>query len=180
MTRYRLKKDLPLAKAWTEVKFHDYDWIHDWITISNTKWDYLCDMYKKDIPEWLEEINEPKSIYDIKKDGTYWYLDNDLKIRKSHNVSWSFIKNAHACAFLTEREAKRNKLLRELACRNDKFLPRKWEIYITNNNAGNSRTLYWEWDAIDYSLFHKWLIFRHEEEYDKYLTEEAKDLLFKL
>jgi hypothetical protein len=39
------------------------------------------------------------------------------------------MKTAHIENFLTEREAKRNKLLRELAVRIDKWLPKKEDTY---------------------------------------------------
>lgn len=51
--------------------------------------------------------------------------------------------------------------------------------------ARNNLNLLWisdKWDAMkgEIYLYHSGLIFRSEEEYNKYLTPEAQDLLFKL
>jgi len=98
------------------------------------------------------------------------------------NSKWVIINNekedyctlSPMCDFLSEREAKRNKLLRQLATRTDKWMPNYKEEYID-----------FEWDPLDWENksyrimdYHMWLIFRNREEYNKYMTEEAKDLLF--
>ena len=135
------------------------------------------------LSQWyIEQLKEPKTIYDLKKGDHYYCLDdeNDIEL---YNVATSRTpyfneKNIIGC-FLTEREAKRNKLLRELATRTSKHLPEKWEIYYS---IGNDWYTYWQWnsDNRDYIAYHMWLVFCNEEEYNKYMTAEEKDLLFKL
>jgi hypothetical protein len=53
------------------------------------------------------------------------YLDRALNVKE--NIKDDNFYPAHA--FLTEREAKRNKLLRQLATRTDKWLPKEKEEY---------------------------------------------------
>lgn len=173
MTRYRLKKDLPLAKAGTEVFL-------EWNSILNENDDTIWIIDEESKNKWIEEIKEPKTIYDLERWDTYWYLDFDLKIRNNCNFWWNFIKNAHTCCFLTEREAKRNKLLRELACRTDKWLPEKNEDYYTYSPHWERNFFIFSWGALDCIRYHQGFVFRNEEEYRKYMTEEAKDLLFNL
>lgn len=135
------------------------------------------------LSQWyIEQLKEPKTIYDLKKGDHYYCLDdeNDIEL---YNVATSRTpyfneKNIIGC-FLTEREAKRNKLLRELATRTDKWLPEKFDAYVSYFRSGITN---WTWslDYTDMVRYHQWLVFRNEEEYNKYITEEAKDLLFKL
>jgi len=172
--KYKLLKDLPLAKAGTEVKF--------WLSQEAYQQEEIQDMYsnviafisKKDIPEWLEEVKEAKSIYDLKEGDEYYLLDSLLTIWKYKTTNeWNWYKNAHINNFPTEREAKRNKLLRELATR-EKWLPNDWEKYI------DSRWQVFSFhNASEYILeYHNWFVFRNEEEYNKWMTEENKSLLF--
>ena len=171
--KYILKKDLPLAKAGTKVFVKvDNSPIATMYSAISTLWE----IRKADIPEWLEEVKEPKTIYDLKKGDEYWTLNEYWEIKKRTVVSWVWTDNAHNVCFLTEREAKRNKLLRELATR-EKFLPERWDYYI---NFGWNEN---EWECNDMYrtiMYNMGLIFRNREEYDKWMTDEAKDLLFNL
>lgn len=177
MTKYILKRDLPLAKAGTEVFFEDdLEWTDDLCTIINSDWLYLCDICKKDIQEWLKEVKEKKTIYDLEVDDEYWYLNNDLNVRKEIYYWWWFAEGCHYDFFLTEREAKRNKLLRQLATRTDKWLPEKWEKCIW----WDWETCTWDWMEWEIAAYHFWFVFRDKEEYEKYINEEARDLLFNL
>jgi hypothetical protein len=127
-------------------------------------------------PDFFEEVKEPKTIYDLKEGDEYYLLDSILTIWKYIVTDeWNWYNNAHINNFCTEREAKRNKLLRELATR-EKFLPEEYTKYI------DFQWIKREWYGEEHSMFHyhTWLIFRNEEEYNKYMTDEAKDLLFNL
>ena len=64
--KYILKKDLPLAKAGTEVELKD-DWIN-YAIMADEMIDFVTLWYilSKDIPEWLEEVKEHKTINDLK------------------------------------------------------------------------------------------------------------------
>ena len=132
------------------------------------------------ISQWyIEEVKEPKTIYDLKKWDTYWWVDYSNQIDSSIVIrNNQFDEENTRYTFVTEREAKRNKLLRELATR-DKWLPDKWWMYYTVSQwckcmMTNFTT---EWDILNY---HSWLVFRNEEEYDKWMTPEVKDLLFNI
>jgi hypothetical protein len=59
----------------------------------------------------------------LKEGDKYYYLRQDGKIRQSEIKS--YIEYDTFNSFPTEREAKRHKLLRELATRTDKWLPAK-------------------------------------------------------
>lgn len=174
--KYKLLKDLPLAKAGTEVFI--YSPITSWlinIRINEGDWYFNISCLKKeDIPEWLEEVKEPKNIYDLKKGDTYYCIRCDW-ITKEELV-WYFSENAKLNSFITEREAKRNMLLRELATRPDKWLPKEWEEYVNHEDDIYN----WDDSKSEIIWYYQWFIFRDKLEYNKYMTEEAKDLLFKL
>ena len=179
--KYILKKDLPLAKAGTEVTIRNIDNESKFLFIEDhrdhLKISHLAMISKKDIPEWieLEEVKEVKTIYDLKEWDDYYEIYND-KIRKFKLSNWDgFTEQWHTLYFLTEREAKRNKLLRELATR-DKWLPKDGETYIDQHNDCNK----WDNDECEIMWYNMWLLFRDKEEYNKWMTEEAKYLLFKI
>lgn len=178
--KYKLLKDLPLAKAGTEVYLERNSTITSKI---HAKWVYdLWSIVDATIPEWLEEVKEPKTIYDLKKGDKYYVLDDWNEVTKYEVPSNTYFNNT-CCMFnffVTEREAKRNKLLRELATRTDKFFPKKQEKYIAIGVQWEASNSNWTWCPFEYADYHNWLVFRNVEEYNKYMTEEAKDLLFKI
>jgi hypothetical protein len=88
----------------------------------------LAFLSEKDIPEWLEEVKESKTIHDLEDGSVYYFLTDSLKIIKDTKVN--YIEYDVYSSFVTEREAKRNKLLRQLATRTDKWLPNKNEYYL--------------------------------------------------
>ncbi len=181
--KYILKKDLPLAKAGTEVEFSSYsndEWAINMILESVFHKKHIADINKKDIPEWLEEVKEPKTIYDLKTMDIYYWIQNWYVEKYAVLACW-LPPRAELNCFPTEREAKRNKLLRELATRTDKWLPEIDITYITHwCKDWFAHTARWEWDKHDFLLYHMWLVFRNEEEYNKYMTDEARDLLFNI
>ena len=173
--KYKLLKDLPLAKAGTEVYLERNSTTTSKI---HAKWVYdLWSIVDTNIPEWLEEVKEPKTIYDLKKWDTFYCIRSDW-ITKEELV-WYFSENASLNSFVTEREAKRSKLLRELATRMDKWLPKEDEMYTTIHREWPTE---WCWtnDNLETLYYNQWLVFRNEEDYNKYITPEAKDLLFKI
>ena len=133
------------------------------------------------ISQWyIEEVKEHKTIYDLKNWDKYYYLNNNqIKVLMQSRWDWEFSYDANVYIFLTEREAKRNKLLRELATRMDKWLPDEWDKYYSYHLAWCDNWN-WQWDNTDMIKYHSWLVFRNEEEYNKYITNDAKDLLFKI
>ena len=134
------------------------------------------------ISQWyIEEVKEPTTIFDLKKGDIAFSLDSWGEIWEYKlSINWQLRENNSTTYFLTEREAKRNKLLRELATRTDKWLPDEREFYTTYNDYMNACKVHWNWKACDMIQYHMWLVFRDELEYNKYMTEEAKDLLFNI
>lgn len=182
--KYKLLKDLPLAKAGTEVEISDTNFFHRGeldIRLPDDNWRPHCiaNIKLENKKEWLEEVKEPKTIYDLKYEDTYFAINYPNKIVKYTSESWSFWVDCHTYCFLTEREAKRNKLLRELATRTDKWLPEKWDQYYSYHLAWCD-VWSWQWDNTDMIKYHYWLVFRNREEYSRWLTEYAKDLLFNI
>lgn len=181
--KYKLLKDLPLAKAGTVVEISDTNFFQRGeldIHLPDDNWRPHCiaNITLENQKEWLEEVKEPKTIYDLKKWEIYWYLDEFNEVQ-SKWFWWLWSDSASNRCFLTEREAKRNKLLRELATRTDKWLPEKWDQYYSYHLAWCDGWS-WQWDNTDMIKYHSWLVFRNEEEYNKYMTEENKKLLFEI
>lgn len=131
------------------------------------------------ISQWyIEEVKEPKTIYDLKWGDMYWYL-NEYNEVNSKWFWWVWSDSATTKCFVTEREAKRNKLLRELATRTDRWMPSISDKYYSYHlNWCDSWS--WQWDNTDIIKYHMWLVFCNEEEYNKYMTEENKNLLFNI
>lgn len=169
--KYILKKDLPLAKAGTEVN------IDDFMNVISLHWKPICVVSSETFSEWLEKVNETKTIYDLKKGDTYWTLTlANCVLELTAQDNWFCWKYEHCSSFLTEREAHRNKLLRELATRTDKFIPKHWDSVV--NLAWEYIT--WRFNEWRYFDINIGIMFRNEEEYNKWMTEEAKDLLFNI
>lgn len=184
--KYKLLKDLPLAKAGTEVTTSDSFYYMKQeldIHLPDNSWRPHCIAQIKinDVPEWLEEVNEKKTIFDLKKWDNWYVIEANGNIWKYIvQVDSFFNEDDKFICFTTEREAKRNKLLRELATRTDKFFPKKQENYIAIGFQWEASNSNWTWCPFEYADYHNWLVFRNVEEYNKYMTEEAKDLLFKI
>ena len=172
--KWILKKDLPLAKAWTEVEVKYHSCTSS--IIVSKEWKGLAYVTDSTISEWLEEIKEPKTIYDLKEGDEYFLLSDWLKIVKDRVDGFSEYHKYNS--FTTEREAKRNKLLRELATRMDKFfwLPKDLEYYYDFEWDRQK----WYADNHQIMVYNMWLVFRNKEEYNKHINEEAKDLLFNI
>lgn len=182
MKKYRTLKDLPLAKSGTEVHIIDvFPSLRKIIRTISTE-ENIGEIKLENISEWLEEIKEPKTIYDLKEWDEYFYINYDLSICKDKNSSIDWKEDAHMYCFLTEREAKRELEFRKLRNRLDKWLPEKWEIYYTPDQWNIDHIDYYDWknDDFDIYTYNSWLVFRSEKECRKYLTPEVIDLLFKI
>jgi len=166
-----LKKDLPLAKAGTEWLDLIYECQNRYRLMN---WEQLLAIFPSDKSEWFEEVKEKKTIYDIVSWEYYWYLWEDGEISRIESIWSSYIDPLND--FLTEREAKRNKLLRELATRTDKWLPEMYEVYIDLN----WKSCIWLPSSEERLNYNLGFIFLDKEEYNKYMTEDAKDLLFNI
>ena len=173
--KYKLLKDLPLAKAGMEVRI---EWNSCTTSMIHSDKHYsLWTILNTDIPEWLEEVKEPKTIYDLKFWDHYWTLSNRNNFSHDHCwMSQSFFETDVFCTFVTEREAKRNKLLRELATRTSKHLPKKWENYICSTWISRI------WQDLDYQIldYNIGLVFYGDDDYNSFMTDENKKLLFEI
>lgn len=173
--KYKLLKELPMIKVWEEVYIEQNS--SETYAIHKS-WMYgTYNMRISDLSEWLEEVKEPKTIYDLKKGDKYYEVYANLQIN-SNIYNWH--SQVTSNMFLTEREAKWNKLLRKLSTRTDKWLPKEWEYYYTYRAGRWIESYLFENDESDIFNYHIGFIFRNKEEYNKYITEEAKDLLFKI
>ena len=173
--KYKLLKELPLAYIWDEVEYFEST------TEIRKKWVAIAYLHKNLISEWLEEVKEPKTIYDLKKGDKYYVLDDWNEITKYEVPSNAYFYNPYCrfSCFVTEREAKRHKLLRELDTRTDKWLPEQWDKYYSYHLDWCDSWI-WQWDNTDIIKYHMWLVFRNEEEYSRWLTEDNKKLLFEI
>lgn len=171
--KYKLLQKLP----WLEIGMilDELQDIHPY----SVEW-YVSSVFAKQYPDFFEEVKEPKTIYDLKKGDIAFSLDSWGEIWEYKlSINWQLKENNSTTYFITEREAKRNKLLRELATR-DKWLPDEREFYTTYNDYMNACKVHWNWKACDMIQYHMWLVFRDELEYNKYMTEENKKLLFNI
>ena len=168
--KYKLLKPLPWIEVWTILK--ELEDVHPFWNgcVSRT--------FATKYPDFFEEVKEIKSIYDLKEGDEYWriYDDNYIERQKYQNKVWS--NEAIYRCFLTEREAKRHKLLRELATRLDKWLPEEWEVYLTIWWELIPYWSEWKWYSFEYLAYHAWLVFCNSDEFNKWITDEARDLLF--
>jgi len=173
--KYKLLKPLPDIDSGTIIEYKDDKYFFEsWSEVHAEFNDIFYRIFHRDSKDWYEEVKEKKSIYDLEEWDEYYLLDSILTIWKYKITNeWHFYKNEHINNFTTEREARRNKLLRELATR-EKWLPDKLEHYIDINWS----FLNWHKNCI--INYHMWFIFRSEEEYKKWITPEAQDLLFKI
>lgn len=182
MKKYKLLKPLPDIEVGTIIEYKDDKYFFEnWLEVHAEFNDIFYRIFHRDSKDWYEEVKEPKTIYDLKFWDYYWTLSNRNNI--SRDFCWKlqeFFETDKFCTFITEREAKRNKLLRELATRTDKWLPDEREFYTTYNDYMNTCKVHWNWKACDMIQYHMWLVFKDEQEYNKYMTEEANDLLFNI
>ena len=176
--KYKLLKDLPLAKAGTVVEISDTNFFQRGeldIHLPDDNWRPHCiaNITLENQKEWLEEVKEPKTIYDLKKGDKYYEVYANLQIN-SNIYNWH--SQVTFNMFLTEREAKRNKLLRELATRTSKHLPKKWENYIWTTWISRI------WQDLDYQIldYNIGLVFYGDDDYNSFMTDENKKLLFEI
>jgi len=172
--KYKLLKALPDIEAGTIIEYKDdkYFFSERWVEVHAEFNDIFHRIFHRDTKDWYEEVKEePRSIYDLKKGDEYFRIFDNWDICKL------LISNSNPYrlnAFLTEREAKRNRLIRDLSTRTDKWLPKKWETFY------DFRGDEWMYNWLDslWMYYNLWLIFRNKEEYNEYMTNQAKELLF--
>ena len=163
--KYKLLKSLPDIEVGTIIEYRDDKYFFEsWSEVHKEFNDIFYRIFHRDLKDWYEEVKKPKTICDLKLWDKYWHLDIDSKIycytlSSNHLPTKEYITSS----FFTEREAKRNKLLREIATRIDKWLPKEDEMYTTIHREWPTE---WCWtnDNLETLYYNQWLIFRNEEE----------------
>lgn len=161
MTKFLLKRDLPLTKVGTEIylkKVKDTNYSSMLLDDDSSVWDIL----DKDITEWLEEVKEQKeekSIWNIKNWESYYRLqlciilttwDDDL-YNKSYRDMW--------LAFLTKEEAEKELEKRKAIVKLNRIIDEKnmedWFVVDWKSIKQEKCTIYNDSDyAYNYYLIH--------------------------
>ena len=168
--KYKLLQKLPWMEVWTII-----EWDKLWNIILPFWYTNIWNI--EEYPDFFEEVKEVKTIKDLKKWDKYYVLDDWNEITKFEVPSNTYFDNPYCRfnCFVTEREAKRNKLLRELATR-EKWLPEDNDTWYDMDWCYHR----WNWNHTQMIFFHQWLVFENEWEYKQWITPENADLLFKL
>ena len=166
MIKFKTLKELPGVPVGTIVE-------QDWYDLYHFGDRHFEVEYLRKHPDFFEEIQEPKTIFDLKAWDGYYVLNVFNKICEYSFQGVETIKEV--CTFLTEKEARRNKLLRKLATRTDKWLPEKWDLYYSIDTETN-----WYSELSEIALYHMGIIFRSEKEYRKWISEDEEKLLTEL
>lgn len=136
MKKYKLIKELPLAPVGTEVDITPKIYTYKEVRIYNDKSWTIAYINEKDIPLWLEEIQEEKSVWDIQDWDEYWWLSgwiycaiwksgsNDI----SHRDVWN--------CFLTYEEAEKELKKRKSIVKLNRIIDEKNWDWITNWKYG--------------------------------------------
>lgn len=177
MKTYKLLKDLPLAKAGTEVYMRN--WVLEYTYIEDhpaTRCIWYVD--PDDFSEWLEEVTEkPKTVWDLKKWDMYYYVSMYSSDIQNNTWDWSLsdtnIRNIWLI-FLTEQEAKNALIRMKTANREDKFVPKVWDWYYRPYDENN-----YDWYSYgnrlhEVCIVQAWLAFPSYEECEAYMTDEVK------
>lgn len=110
MQKYKLLKDLPLAKAGTIVSLNRESRKKTYWQAS-IMWETGAIAYipQSDIAEWLEDERKPKSVWDLKDGDECYILSSDDRIFKAEGWYNDVIKNYINIwlVFLTEEEAEK-------------------------------------------------------------------------
>lgn len=115
MKKYKLLKDLPRAKAGEIVIITNAHSntagilkINKW-NEDETQRPRLAFIHTKNVDEWLEEIQEPKNVWELKKWDSYWFISNTdifgdiITDYEEFKVNYLNIGNA----FSTQKEARK-------------------------------------------------------------------------
>ena len=77
MKKYKLLKELPWLEAGTIIEYKDWEIYPKDNDYNKNIEKYLINAIENnDYYWWLEEIKEPKNIYNLKKWDTYFYIDD--------------------------------------------------------------------------------------------------------
>ena len=154
MKTYKLKKDLPLAKTGEEVEIYE-KW-KNLIRIykkpnNNRSGILICQIEKENISEWLEEIREQKTVWDLKEGYEYFCLDSEgsIDIGEWNNNLYHIDVRLNGNIFLTYEEAKKERERRNAITTIQKYC---WE-----NNIDNS------WKENDYEVRYYFCLSLEEE-----------------
>lgn len=158
--KYRLIKDLPLAKIGEEVSVDTwYEW---WECLVITqKWKTIVRMKESDIQEWLEPIEEKKTYDTLIEDEKVYSIDCTWDVEEYFYQKWSFCRSE---TFLTRKEAEDEHARREWAVRKGRFVPKEGELYYYPSSEWEVKFSHNELYPTDYLMINAWLSFRTRQE----------------
>lgn len=166
--KWTLKKDLPLAKAWTKIELWTQSINSDTIPMFPVEWDEVSSsrrclwmIFEKDIHEWIDIIVEKKTYDDLMVCDKIYFIDSYWEVDTEKFTT----NNCRAETFLTREEAEDEHKRREWAVRKNKFFPKEWELYYTQwRDTGDIEKFKMTNDYIDNFIINSWLAFRSESE----------------
>lgn len=157
MKKYKLLKDLPRAKAGEIVIITNAHSntagilkINKW-NEDETQRPRLAFIHTKNVDEWLEEIREQKTVWDLKEGYEYFCLDSEgsIDIEEWNNNLYHIDVRLNGNIFLTYEEAKKERERRKAITTIQKYC---WE-----NNIDNS------WKENDYEVRYYFCLSLEEE-----------------
>ena len=146
MKKYKLLKDLPRAKAGTIVCITNAHSNSPWIVKIN-KWSEdeqqrprLAFIHTRNVDEWLEEIPELKSIWDLKKWDSYWFISNTdifgdiITDYEEFKVNYLNIGNAFSTQEEARKELNKRKALQRIRkyCHENGIINKEFKWYEHN------------------------------------------------
>ena len=149
MKLYKLLKDLPLVKAGRIVELEKSNWGLDIYTIF---WEYanskveLWKIQDGNISEWLEEIKESKSVWDLQEWDIVYELSSQWTILKQKWNRYLYQTNTrkNGNIFLTHEEVEEENDRRQAIIKIQRYCQ---ENYIDNTWKGDKLNFFFVWDT---------------------------------
>lgn len=150
MTKYKLLKDLPRAKAGTIVCITNAHSNSPWIVKIN-KWSEdeqqrprLAYIHQQDTEEWLEEIRESKSVFNLEFGDDLYVICHGFVNRETFSwfkYQFDYIKQGNW--FASKEEAWKEYDKRQIIVKIQQYC---WENNIDTNWKEDRRNFFFIWD----------------------------------
>ena len=161
MRKYKLLKDLPRAKAGTIVCITNAHSNSPWIVKIN-KWSEdeqqrprLAYIHTRDIKEWLEEIREPKSVFNLEFGDDLYIICNGFVNRETFcwlNYQFDYIEQGNW--FASKEEALKEYDKRQAIVKIQQYC---WENNIDTSWKEDRRNFFFIWDRRYDKISKNWL-----------------------